>query len=59
MAGLVFFQRTAERVTQCRFQLRVAKGKERLWLQIRQNNGKKWKVYESLANRSSAIRALD
>lgn len=25
------------------------KGKDRLWLQIRQNSGKKWKVYESLA----------
>jgi hypothetical protein len=28
---------------------KTAKGKERLWLQIRQNTGKKWKVYESLA----------
>jgi hypothetical protein len=28
---------------------KTTKGKERLWLQIRQNNGKKWKVYESLA----------
>jgi hypothetical protein len=25
------------------------KGKERLWIQIRQNNGKKWRVYTCLA----------
>jgi hypothetical protein len=28
---------------------KTSKGKERLWIQVRQNNGKKWKVYESLA----------
>ena len=28
---------------------RTGNGKERLWIQIRQNNGKKWKVYTTLA----------
>lgn len=28
---------------------KTAKGKDRLWLQIRQNDGKTWKVYETLA----------
>lgn len=27
----------------------TSNGKERLWIQIRQNNGKKWKVYTTLA----------
>ena len=28
---------------------KTAHGKERIWIQIRQNEGKKWRVYETLA----------
>lgn len=28
---------------------KTQRGKDRLWLQIRQNNGKSWKVYQCLS----------
>jgi hypothetical protein len=48
VAGKIVGQAHGITVTVKHNSAKTSKGKNRMWLQIRQNEGKKWKVYESL-----------